>query len=191
MQVHLHSAAKAESRPLAPCIKQAISGMAPSRERAPDRASRLQNIPETYSRLRFNSHHNPLGLLSASIDSRSLGFWWHSPSTIPSLRSQGKLCHIYSSMFLTIRPSSIPTRPRVSPNECMAVYFWTAPELVHLAAASCGEPFSNVSFSIAASIILFPLMIEVVQMTMFRRAVPITQVSAWINTRKPRAPPPS
>ena len=41
----------------------------------------------------------------------------------------------------------------------------------HLAADAGGAAFSNVSFSIAASIILFPLMIEVVQMTMFLRPV--------------------
>lgn len=43
--------------------------------------------------------------------------------------------------------------------------------LSHVVAdASVGGLFSNVPVSIAASIILFPLMIEVVQMTMFRRA---------------------
>jgi hypothetical protein len=42
---------------------------------------------------------------------------------------------------------------------------------IYLAVEVCGAPFSNVSFSIAASIILFPLMIDVVQMMMFLRAV--------------------
>jgi hypothetical protein len=55
---------------------------------------------------------------------------------------------------------------------------------LHRAAPSAGRAVSpNEFFSIAVAIILFPLIIEVVHMTIFLRAVQSQQCQQWVHSR--------